>query len=90
MLIQKCFHPIVQHHFYFGAYASNYSYRSNFCALLILILVLFTSNNSYKGDDFFFKMKNHFLVPPNELSDVNKTISNEQTFELRINQVLFF
>ena len=74
MLIQKCFHPIVQHHFYFGAYLSNYSYNSNL----------------FWGDEknWFQKFKKIiFSSHQNELSDVNKTyinISNGQKFELLI------
>ena len=78
MLIQKYFHPIVQHHFYFGAYLSNYSYNSNL----------------FWGDEknWFQKLKKIiFSSHQNELSDLNKTyidISNGQKFELLAKYIL--
>ena len=61
----------------------SYKNSSNFC---LSIRVLFTSDNLFLGDDFFFHF--HFLIfPKNKLSDVNKAyinISNRQKFELSV------
>ena len=64
-----------------------YSNGSNFFPLWILIIkVLFTSDNLFWVDDkLFLEVKNHLLSPQNKLSDVNKTfidLGNGQKFEL--------
>ena len=52
---------------------SNY-YSSNFCPLLISILVLLSSDNSFWGqENNFLSSQNHFLISQNEISDVKKT-----------------